>query len=77
LQLIVPAFGISADILKLLPETSTGLANKCLDLRFEVCRLRGVGHTPLSLNALDDAQWFAIFAHQYERGNTFFLRERS
>jgi hypothetical protein len=35
LRLIVPASGVPADIIKLLPKTITGLANKSLDLRFE------------------------------------------
>jgi hypothetical protein len=48
LRLIVLAFGTPADILKLSLETITGFANKCLDLRVEACRLRGVGHTQLS-----------------------------
>jgi hypothetical protein len=44
LRLIIPAVGVPADIIKLSPKVITGRANESLDLRFEPCCLRGVGH---------------------------------
>jgi hypothetical protein len=44
LRLIVHRFGFSAYLIKLSPKTITGLANECLDLRFEADCFRGVGH---------------------------------
>jgi len=60
LRLIMRAFGMPADIIKLLTQAIIGLANESANQRFEV--FRGVGHT-----LPPDAQWFAIVADWHKR----------
>ena len=54
LRLIAPAVGVPAEIIKLSPKMITGLANESLDLHFETCCLRDVGHC-YSPEYIDDA----------------------